>query len=204
MGLLEEVPIISPGIRETRNKVAHYRRAVKERAAEQDKALLSAYRQILKGERIIDLNHVMRYVGVAAGRPRLAIAQASQRWCYWHTSGTEYIFYSGPTKTASREVTWKSRTSVKRKLVVPGMPLSPKQYGDSAYAMVPIVPPECQKKGVSLASRFTLWEAEWEDEPPGDPLLLKRIGNSCLFQIEAAWDLTELEQSVLYDMRMKE
>ena len=48
-----------------------------------------------------------------------------------------------------------------------------------------------------LENYHILWEAEWERRPPGDPMLLRRIGKSDAWLVVAAWDITPVEQAVL-------
>lgn len=64
------------------------------------------------------------------------------------------------------------------------------------HAQVPLVPlPLRPPRG--LANFHILFEAEWRPVPPKDPMLLQRVGQSDLWIVRAAWDLTEIERAVL-------
>ncbi len=62
---------------------------------------------------------------------------------------------------------------------------------------VPIIPAQLIPDG-NLKDSYILWEVErWEDLPQkDDPLLLKRITEN-LFVILSAWEVTDLEQSII-------
>jgi hypothetical protein len=62
--------------------------------------------------------------------------------------------------------------------------------------MLPFIPGHLRPKR-ALQSYHVLWEAEWTPVPPGDPYLLRRIGNSDAWLVVGAWDLTEVEKVVL-------
>ena len=47
-----------------------------------------------------------------------------------------------------------------------------------------------------LTGYHVLWEAEWQQVVPRDPFLLRHIGGD-LYSVVAAWDLTDLERSVI-------
>ncbi len=61
---------------------------------------------------------------------------------------------------------------------------------------MPIVPINLRPKR-GLANYHILWEAEWHNVVPVDPLLLRRLGKGDLWLVVAAWDLTEVEQAAL-------
>ena len=61
---------------------------------------------------------------------------------------------------------------------------------------MPLVPIDLRPKR-GLANYHILWEAIWQNVPPVDPLLLRRVGPGDLWIVVAAWDLTEVEQAAL-------
>lgn len=63
-------------------------------------------------------------------------------------------------------------------------------------ALVPPIPLHLRPQR-GLANYHILWEAEWKRIPPGDPMLLRRIGRSDMWLVVAAWDLTPVEQAAL-------
>jgi len=63
---------------------------------------------------------------------------------------------------------------------------------------VPIIPIHLEPED-DLKNYYILWEVEsWQDVPPArdDPILLKRITEN-LFVILGAWEVTDLEQSII-------
>jgi hypothetical protein len=66
-------------------------------------------------------------------------------------------------------------------------------------AIVPTVPPLLRPRH-KLSGYTILWEADWTNEAPVDPALLKHLGGD-LYAVVAVWDLTELERAVLGVMR---
>lgn len=69
-----------------------------------------------------------------------------------------------------------------------------------ATARVPIIPLHLRPKR-GIASYHVLWEAEWTQLPPRDPLLLRRIGGD-MWLVVAAWDLTEVERAAMAGMSL--
>lgn len=190
-----QLPILNVPIREARLKCAEYRKAVKAHAGAADRALLNAYREILRGERVIDINETMANGGLDAdGRPVLAVARADMPFVTaFRNGGTQFL--------ASRErwpSTWDARIAPSRRIVIPARRLAMTTERNCS-AIVPTIPPELRPK-VGVKAHYILWEADWEDAP-ADPILLKHLGQS-LYKVVAQWDLTELERAVLFDMRM--
>lgn len=71
-----------------------------------------------------------------------------------------------------------------------------------AEAQVPLIPlplrPKVRAKGDDpLQNYHVLWEAEWTNRVPFDPLLLRRIGKADLWLVCAAWELSEVERAAL-------
>ena len=65
-----------------------------------------------------------------------------------------------------------------------------------AIALVPTPPLHLRPKR-GLANYHVLWEADWTRNPPGDPLLLRRIGQADLWLVVCQWDLTPVEKAAL-------
>lgn len=71
--------------------------------------------------------------------------------------------------------------------------------GQSLTSPVPHIPPDCRPK-FGLNNYHILFEVkEWKSYPV-DPFLLRRI-SGMLFVVEAEWELTELEASLLESMQ---
>ncbi len=194
-----DIPILEIPIHEARAKAAEYRRLVKTEATEQDRALLRAYREMLKGERVIDLHSVMDNAGLDdKGRPNLAIARSDLPWVLAYRSGGTRFISGGRSVQNDR---WLKRVVKSRQIDIPSNALG--MTSSWCKAMVPSVPPDIRAKGKQLKGFYTLWEVEWEPTPPVDPLLLKCLGGP-LYKIIGAWDLTETERAVLFDARLRQ
>jgi hypothetical protein len=144
------------------------------------------YRQISKGKTVISVHDAIRRAGVdELGRPRLAIMRADQERVLCEPNLDEIRF---TTATRSR--------AQDRSFVInwPGRPPVRNMWW-SAQALLPRIPPQYRPVSISLAKYHILWEADWT-AIPRDPYLLKRIGKDA-WVVLAAWDLTDVELSVL-------
>lgn len=65
--------------------------------------------------------------------------------------------------------------------------------------MVPHIPPAL-RPARKLENYHILWEADWQQDPPRDPMLLKRLAGT-FYAVLAVWDLTDLERAVLNGVR---
>jgi hypothetical protein len=183
-------------------------RSYKSLLEKEDEVLMESYREMARGQRILNLGQVMREAGIAKeGKrlPLLAVAQADwahvivqrerghvifhkDRWVPWdHNRGR---FLSGaigvPDVMFPPELTnenWRGQNSLPR--------LSQEQF----KALVPAIPAMLRPKG-ELSSYHILWEARWGHMAPPDPLLLKHI-SGLIYTVLAQWDLTPLEKMVL-------
>lgn len=176
-----------------------YRRLVRERLREEDRAIMDGYRELAQGRAIIDLVAAFRETGVnEAGRPRLAVCQAGREWCYYRAnSGAR----NGVLFTHNTNLLWDRRVTDRSIISVPIEALPGIKDGYGLRAMVPIVPPQF-RPARKLEDFHILWEAEWQKipPPPRDPMLLKRLRGT-LYAVVAVWDLTPLEQLILGAVR---
>ncbi len=72
--------------------------------------------------------------------------------------------------------------------------LDPKRRRWGAAALVPTPPLHLRPKR-GLQNYHVLWEADWTQMPPSDPLLLRRIGQADLWLVVCQWDLTAVEKA---------
>lgn len=176
------------------------------------KTMKDAYYALSKGQPIIDIYQAFKVTGKHNNdRPRLAIARANLKkivfqrrgkkgagafWSpgAWEWFGTDWNLNSRNCQTALPDNTfgmeWNLDTWKRNEW----------SHFTTVQTMVPPIPAEFHPKK-SLERYFILWEVDqdgWEPipEPPGDPMLLKRLSPN-LFTVLAAWDLTELEKAVL-------
>ena len=154
------------------------------------------YQLIAQGRVVIKALDSILTAGVGEdGYPKLAICRADAATCFyeWRTGGG--------ARMASRA--WP-RDSERRSYIdfpagsFPEPPNRPgRHFGWArAQAMAPLIPLDVRPKR-GLANYHILWEAVWEPAPPVDPMLLRRIGQADLWVVLAAWELTEVERTVL-------
>jgi hypothetical protein len=139
------------------------------------------YRAISKGKLVISAFDAIRQTGLdTLGRPRLAIARADDTECYCSLDANSVTF--SPSQ-------WSRR----RRFVLPWPEVKSRPW--NLRAPIPRIPPQHRPMPRSLKNYHLLWEVDWQ-ELPRDPMLLKRIGKDA-WVVLAAWDLTEVELSVL-------
>jgi len=137
-------------------------------------------RQISRGKTVISVISAIQQAGLDDHkRPNLAIgrADAQRITCNFQTGKVE--FYDGWHQRGKITVPW------------PGVEMRYK----NAEAIVPRIPPQHRPTNSMLQKYWVLWEADWTDVPR-DPYLLRRIGKDA-WVVVAAWELTDLEVSVL-------
>lgn len=186
-----------------REAFAAYRAAVKARHSAEDEALVLGYRALARGMQLLDLNAVMQRAGVDHRfQPRLAIARADARDCFYECRSDRHRFWSDRQS---------SDAHTRRYVTLPGetFPAPPgagrerytltpdgKRHWGLLRAMVPLIPAQYRPRG-SLNNYHVLWEAVWELVPPVDPILLRHLHGS-LYAVLAQWDLTPLERAVMH------
>lgn len=205
------LPIVAVDPMDARRAFIEYRTAVREsldreaetwddrkRAAlalrrEADQAIMTGYRQISLGHRLIDIGRVIREGGEdKAFRPKLAISRADQKRVHlmrWR-DGTLSFSAIGQSHNSNHT---DPRTDLVCRL--PAGTLSAITGAVNADAMVPLIPPRFRP--VQLERFHLLWEADWNPvRPPLDPALLRHLGGG-LYVVLATWDLTDIERAVL-------
>lgn len=143
------------------------------------------YRAIAKGKTVISVNDAIVKAGIdAQGRPRLAIMRADQDVVICDAWNNEKVTFKIPGHFRGAEwyfqIPWPNRAVIHRQ---------------DAVARLPRIPPQYRPAQGTLPNYHLLWEADWSDIPR-DPYLLKRIGRDA-WVVLAAWDLTDVELSVL-------
>jgi hypothetical protein len=178
---------------EAHAKWREYRTALKVHKQQYLSELSSAYYQLSRGRKVLDLEESMKLAGMnAEGLPQLAITRADQRIVYLNCRALGEFYFE---RQSSKVRSWSQLTVI---AVRGGVITS--DWGKHAFkrysAAVPLIPPQFLPKG-QLDGYHILWEVEtWTPEPPRDPILLKQISEN-LFAVMAQWDLTELERSVM-------
>lgn len=158
-----------------------------------DHEIRRVYQHVAKGRMVI---HGMASIFAAglneAGLPKLAIARADASECALrlHRDG------SGSFKSNTTTITHHDNRFSTGLFRFPAGSFTSIRDVYNAKAIVPIIPVTLRPKR-GLANYVILWEAEWREVVPVDPMLLRRIGKSDLFLVVASWDLTPVEQAVL-------
>lgn len=142
------------------------------------------YRAISKGKTVISVNDAIRVAGLdQQKRPMLAICQADAIVCRCARNGDHLLF-------GMRQNNGWMAAAGRIRVEFPNV-----GHQIDLIAQVPRIPPQHRPAAPTLSKYHILWEADWQ-AIPRDPYLLKRIGKDA-WVVLAAWDLTDVEVSVL-------
>ena len=150
------------------------------------------YFQLYRGKKVIDIHKVMKLTGAHPnGHPKIAIVRADQKEVHCEANHLGDVIFSARRR-------WSYDKILKEDVRAVGLPVWPNNKTGQMFlkAPVPLIPPRFipEKMGDDY---YILWEVDtWTPEPPIDPYLLRRITDS-IFVIVAAWDLTEVERSIM-------
>ena len=173
---------------EARKKRAEYLRACRGRHTAEDKVLKDGFRELARGNALLNIVEVMRYAGVdERARPRLAICRASYKIVWFVHQSWDDVWVFGPEEYTTSHWTRKN-------VFLPHETFARERSAGRLRAVVPLIPPGIRPDS-DLDNYHILWEAAWE-EMPRDPMLLRKVGGD-LYAVMATWDLTELERLVL-------
>ena len=197
------VNTITVSAEEATRKLDKYRSINARLRTREDEKLASLYAAISRGARVLNLPGAFRQTGLnELGQPRLAIARADMetlsfapnagpgRWSPDRVDGGGLFFKSPYNERATKtQVALPRGTFAQESLT--------KKYLRSP---VPHVPPDVRSKRAGLHNFHILFEVQKWEEYPVDPFLLRRVAGH-LYVVEAEWELTELEASLLDSMR---
>jgi len=179
-------------------KWKEYRQAVKvNKNIPAYKELARAYNHLKNGKKIIDIFKVIQKAGVTENfHPKLAIVKADSKKvrCFYNRDGKVTFVAHKENIGWSKE--WRPIASdVMLDKCLPARPNN-SEWTIQLEAPVPLIPPKAIPDKLT-DDYYILWEVdEWRMIPPTDPYLLKRITKT-LFVVVAAWNLTDLEKSVM-------
>lgn len=181
-------------------KVQVYRKIPTYDRTEEDEALLRLYRAVLKGARVLNLHAAFRETGLnERGEPKLAIARADWDTCVFHprhniVAGMESSHRAGGgCFTEASRIDWRLRSNL---VNIPRQTFADTQLTrQTLRTQVPHLPPNLRPK-IDLRKFHILFEVEKWEEYPVDPFLLRHIAGA-LYVVEAEWELTPLEASLL-------
>jgi hypothetical protein len=161
-----------------------------------DRECMRAYQFLALGRLVIQALESVKAAGLntegdGVGFPRLALCRADVAACACSMTWRGGCSMRPDGMLANPQhwravMTWPDGTFV----------LNPAVKKTRAIALVPSPPLHLRPKR-GLANYHILWEAEWAKIPPGDPLLLRRIGQADLWLVVAQWDLTAVEKAAL-------
>jgi hypothetical protein len=187
-----------------RLKLDEYKALRENQRTTEDRLLERAYKAVAGGARVIDISQAFRSTGLNEfGQPRLAIARADEKFCRFR-SDAEYqsnrILPSGYRPGFTINETWNSYASRSNILLPVGVFPGPQKItGQFLRTQVPHIPPSARPV-YKLENYHVLFEVKKWEAYSVDPYLLKRISSGYLFIVEAEWELTELEASLLGSM----
>jgi len=143
---------------------------------EAERRVVRAAEAILRGARLLDVRDAV----IKGGRntshlPKLAVARITWARVRWN-----------PDVSAYENPDDKHTDTLLRGVLLIG--------GCAGRALVPPMPPAVR----TLAAKddLILWEAEWRDVVARDPVLLRPFDGD-VYELVAAWDLTDLERAIL-------
>lgn len=169
--------------------------AANERTVE-DELLREAYRAAARGVRLLNVQAAFQATGLSErGEPKLAVARADWTQCVFHPNlliGIGHVRGAGAF-TQHRQFHPGLRTNC--------FSLSAGTFGaqlvsKTLYSPLPHIPPQIRPRSSALSRYFILFEVERWQEYPIDPFLLRHIAGP-FYTVEAEWELTTLEASLL-------
>lgn len=178
---------------EALRKLDQYKNIVGKKRTKEDDQMQSVYASISKGARVVNIASAFKQTGLNDKlQPKLAIARADWPRVHCHRDGSRVIF----TETGRLNHQAKTKNIA--------LPFGSFDFPDwrnwsrawyQIASAVPHIPPSSRPK-YKLENYHILFEVENWEEYPVDPFLLRRIGGY-LYVVEAEWELTPLEKSLL-------
>lgn len=188
-----------------------YNELIKKRKEKYIEDMKKCMFELSKGNELIDIYKVMENAGVNKNcQPKLAISRADWTEVYFIKKDSGRGFFAGSDSSWQVKsegyidlqpqtfMDWaRQKEPIKTNNGVKQADITWSIANEKIKTKVPIIPVQLMPEG-NLSSYYILWEVKnWEDLPETkDPLLLKRITEN-LFVILGAWDLTDLEQSII-------
>lgn len=172
---------------EAQTKLQMYRDAVNKRRTDEDELLEFLYASVAKGARVINVHEAVKLAGLnEKNEPRMAIARADWDRVYFDSDYSQGGVYR---KTRNYTHVLANRIAFPRNT----FPSDITRRG--LETIVPHIPIAIRpSRGLSL--RYVLFEVQEWHTYNRDPYLLRRIAGN-LFVVEAEWELTPLEASLL-------
>lgn len=201
-GELEKITKITMPKEQAKEEYKKYLEILKTRKEKFLKIMKDSMYHLKSGKNLLDVYVVMKNAGLTENNePKLAIARADLREVCFQKRDTGAGYFGGPGRY--NQIEWnKDCVELPQNTFDVHWPriegMTWRIDKELLKTKVPIIPPELMPEG-KLDNYYVLWEvSKWEEVPMAnkDPFLLKRISQN-LFVILGAWDVTELEQSVI-------
>lgn len=156
--------------------------------------LKKLYWRIKRGEVLFDIQQVIKAGGMHDNwHPKLAICRANAK------TAACMRRWDGAVTYRPKDSHWYRDKAAYVELpagVLPAWKREGNAYQLELEAPLPLIPPRCMPSKLT-DDHYILWEVdEWKLVPPTDPYLCRRI-TKYIFAIEAQWNLTELEKTVM-------
>jgi hypothetical protein len=182
--------VVPPEVAE--EKIAEYKTILKTQRRAEDVEMRRMYKAASKGKPIIDVAAAWKSTGLKDGYPRLALARGDWTECNFLRSHRWFSALRYDYRKHSKE----------NYIEIPGDSWDWHLANEKeVHAPVPFMPPSVRPKGpLKLANYHVLFEVENWTQYPADPFLLRHI-TGWLFVVEAEWELTPLERSLLAGLR---
>lgn len=159
-----------------------------------DDEIRRVYREIAKGKVVIRAIESIRAAGLGFDNlPKLALVRADEPHVSLRTTPR-----GGADMRAATANTWTSRIAASKRFNFPDgtFPGIANDKWSGYRAATPHIPPHIRPR-TALDQYHILFEAEWSMVPPVDPYLLRRIGESDMWIVCGAWNLTDVERAAM-------
>ena len=191
---------------EAMRKLDQYNRIQQSRRTEEDEALRSLYAAVSRGARCLNVAEAFKQVGLnEKSQPKLAMARADWKTvhCFRDAGAFNGTVAFGPAPRLNPQAktqniylpggiyAWPTRLAVTQSYQYRVTDVS----WSKLRTQVPHVPPNVRPR-FKLSNYHILFEVKAWEEYNVDPFLLRRIAGH-LYVVEAEWELTELEASLL-------
>jgi hypothetical protein len=185
---------------EAERKLSQYRSIVGRRRVAEDDKLQSLYASVARGARVLNLAGAFQQTGLNQwGEPRLAIARGDWQDVKFYPGRQLKTWTSHPGCGGfSGAERWNENATVSNIVLPPNTFPADELTNKVLVSKVPHVPPSVRPR-YGLHNYHILFEVERWAVYPVDPYLLRRIAGM-LYVVEAEWELTELEASLLSAM----
>lgn len=155
-----------------------------------DHEIVRCYEAIAKGRAVIRALASIAQAGLGEdGLPKLAIVRADAKKCWCDLRSNGWCRFGMKQ--------WHRPNETRQFIDLPAGSFAGAKARMSYHsAIVPLIPLDVRPKR-GLQNYHVLFEAIWREEPPIDPLLLRRIGAGDVWLVVAAWELGPIERAVL-------